>query len=872
MSIRRDITIKTKLTAIMMLTCLVALATAGIAFVMWGQISFRDMMARNLTAQAGTIADNCRAALSFDEAADANETLNALRTQPSIVYASVYTSDKTNFVSYYRDGVDTHLHPLRIQAEGHHFEDDLLTVFHAIVLDEETIGFVCVRSDLRTLHVMLRRNVGIVSTVLLLALLIAYLVSARLQGIISSPILRLTEVAQAVSTEQAYSVRAQKQSNDEVGLLIESFNEMLEQIQRRDVRLVDMNENLEETVKARTVELSASNDRLSASNHQLQFEVSERKQAEKDLRQAKEKAEHISEELAKTAELAREMATQAEWANAAKSEFLANMSHEIRTPMNAIVGFSNLLAGEDLTAGQQEEVDIIRQSAKNLLNLIDDILDFSKIEAGQLAVEIIDCSLGKLLNSLESMMGPQAVKKSLDFGIVAGPDLPAYIRTDPHRLQQCLINLVNNALKFTEQGHVHVKVSLQEDSAQHFIRFDIEDTGIGVPQDRQQAIFESFTQADGSTTRKYGGTGLGLAVTKQLTGLLDAELSLSSEPGKGSVFSLVIPVGMDIAGQALLDRHNLTDQETDESDDTKAMVFSGKVLLAEDIKTNQTLMSTMLAKMGLEVTVAEDGQQALQESLSQSFDLILMDMQMPRMNGYEATRQIREAESADFGFGISDCGKKPKIENPKSEIERVPIVALTANAMKGDDRKCLDAGCDDYLAKPIDSRELTRIVAKYLSGQGVRGPAVASADASTSEPSGSLKTATRAPSSEPYNAADIRAIINWDRLIERLGDEEIVKEIMPSYIEDTTEHFEKLSQAVKTGDCVAIAYHAHALKGVGRNLSIDRLSDIARQMEQAGRDDDIEANTLYFNDLKPEVEKVLAVLSQSDWMDRAKMT
>jgi PAS domain S-box-containing protein len=419
-------------------------------------------------------------------------------------------------------------------------------------------------------------------------------------------------------------------------------------------------------------------------------DITAQKQAEEKLRQSKDELEDINRQLLESTAKANDWAAQAEWANGAKSQFLANMSHEIRTPMNAIVGFSDLLAEEDLTNQQKEDVNIIRDSGKSLLNLINDILDFSKVEAGQLAVEMIDCSLGRLLNTLESVMKPQAVEKSLDFKIVEGNALPACIRSDPYRLQQCLINLTSNALKFTDQGHVYVRVSVQQDNGKHFVRFDVEDTGIGIPKDRQEAVFESFTQVDERTTRRYGGTGLGLTVTKQLVELLGGELGLTSEEGRGSVFSLMIPTGVDISGQDLLDRHNKTGQDVADSVRRKPMKFFGKVLVAEDVKTNQILMEMMLAKMGLETTIAEDGNQALEMALSQSFDLILMDMQMPKMNGYEASSALREQ-----GY-------------------KTPVVALTAHAMKGDDEKCIAAGCDDYLAKPIDCRELTRIIGKYL--------------------------------------------------------------------------------------------------------------------------------------------------------------
>ena len=231
----------------------------------------------------------------------------------------------------------------------------------------------------------------------------------------------------------------------------------------------------------------------------------------------------------------RQLAKKAVKADRAKSEFLANMSHEIRTPMNATIGFSDVLADEKLTDEQTDYVDTIRDSGKHLLELINDILDFSKIEAGKLDVKMTEHSLENLLARIESMMNPAAVEKNLEFEIKQDRDLPPIIRTDPDRLKQCLINLVTNAIKFTKHGHVHMKLSLEEHNNQPHIRFDVEDTGIGIAADKQEEVFKSFTQADGSTTRKYGGTGLGLTITKQLTELLGGRLTVSSEKDRGSV-------------------------------------------------------------------------------------------------------------------------------------------------------------------------------------------------------------------------------------------------------------------------------------------------------------------------------------------------
>jgi PAS domain S-box-containing protein len=382
---------------------------------------------------------------------------------------------------------------------------------------------------------------------------------------------------------------------------------------------------------------------------------------------------------------------QAEAATVAKSDFLANMSHEIRTPMNAIIGFTELLADEELTQEQRKKLNIINDSGQNLLLLINDILDFSKIEAGKLDTEIMYCSLSQLLNSIESMMMSKAKEKGIEFKIIEHNELPKCICTDSLRLQQCLINLISNAIKFTEDGHVYMNISLETTSSKPSIQFDIEDTGIGVHEDRQQTIFDSFTQADGSTTRKYGGTGLGLAITKQLTELLGGQLTLISKVGKGSTFSIIIPVGLDITKQPMLDRYNIVSHLEDESNSTDIIKLSGKILIAEDTKTNQILIKSLLNRMGLEVTIVDDGSQAVERVLVESFDIILMDIQMPNMDGHEATRTLR-------GNGVT-----------------TPIIALTANAMIGDDIKCFKAGFDEYLIKPIDRAKLTKILCKYLT-------------------------------------------------------------------------------------------------------------------------------------------------------------
>ena len=873
--------------------------------------------------QARVLADNAAASLMFQDAKSAHDLLQSLRLSPHVQEAGLYTKGGQLFAAYQRDLRAVPAAPPPA-AQDLLLRPDHLVLTQPVLLALEDPGRLTLRLGLGGLYRQTAWLMGAMLLAVLLGLAASSLLLRRLNDTVLKPLAGLNALTEQVSGHADYTVRASPSDITELNLLAQGLNTMLGQIQLRDASLASHRDHLEDEVAGRTVE----------------------------LRQAVQAAEAASQ---------------------AKSEFLATMSHEIRTPMNGVLGMNELLIDSALDAQQRVWADAVQASGRHLLGVINDILDFSKIESGQLAIEAIDFNLVEVVEDAVALFAQPAESKGLELAVQFIPnDVPLALHGDPLRLRQVLANLIGNAVKFTDEGEVVVRVRLlAQDEATMSLQLSVEDTGIGIAPDAQARIFERFAQADGSTTRQFGGTGLGLAICRRLLGLMGGAVRVHSQPGQGSTFHIDLrlpaataPVAAPMATAALagvrvlvvddnqtnrdilrqqlegwqmqvrcaaggaqalallaqaaaagrpyqlalLDLHMprmdglqlaaeitarpalagvrrvmlsstyaTADQQAREqlgilrylnkplrradllrvitgvlSDDPRddptepaarctvpewrATGLQGRVLLAEDNPVNQGVAKAMLRKLGLSMQLAQHGAEAVDLVRSQDFDLVLMDCQMPVMDGYQATRIIR---GLAHGRGTS-----------------LPIIALTANAMQGDEQKCLAAGMSAFLAKPYTLAMLRAVLARWLPAAAAEPavpdvpavPAVPDMPAVPAVPSApdvpdvlaaatvlaaAVPSAAAAPGSPP--AID-RAVIATLRELDEFGGMGLAQEIFTSFLHSAEHGLAQVEGAIAAGNARALGQAAHALKSSAANVGAQALSGCCRELEACARD------------------------------------
>ncbi len=509
----------------------------------------------------------------------------------------------------------------------------------------------------------------------------------------------------------------------------------------------------------------------------------------------------------------------AEAANRAKSMFLVNMSHELRTPLNGVVGAIDLLQRSAPNPGQEQYLRIAQSSASSLLNLIKHILDFSKIEAGKMELEVVPFGLRALIHDVIETFKLRAREKkiSLDFAVVA--EVPDHLQGDPTRLRQILANLLANALKFSEHGSVDLKVGVQETSPSHvLLRFAVSDTGIGIAPEACRRLFHSFTQADATTTRKYGGSGLGLAICKRLTELMGGQIGLESVVGRGSTFTFTVRCAIDATVPA---------PAAASAQSAKSSLRRLHILVAEDNHVNQIVISASLQSEGFTCDLAANGKLAVEALEKKAYDLVLMDCQMPEMDGYEATRVIREREQAAMASG--------------APARHIPIIALTANAMQGDRENCLKVGMDDYVTKPLELSLLFSAIARHVK-QSKRSDVAAA------------RVLPKAANSDPMDANDIRKRF--------ASSPQIIPEMLDRFENQIEELRGMLRFDAPDEELAALVRPLHALKGCCGYLASDPVVQLVTRLEGAGKSGDLETLREGLADLQMEIERCLAHLPE----------